>query len=244
MDTVSIAIIIVGVLLKIIDDYYDMDLFNEKIMMISQLALVMISLFLFLNYKPYVLMTTFSCLSIWFYEGQMSDKDGNPVWFYYLINIIAFGFFIYYLFTSGYSSIFEKMDYFEIFGLIYLFISLYFENKWFPEDVSISKIIYRILLVVISIFYLNYEEKINRKVYELYTGDEIYIEKKTVVIRLLTLLAVGYFSMSVINMMYAMLSSKTKATSLPESEPDAIDSRSPEELSQNQIQLNLPEQEH
>lgn len=232
MDTVSIAIIIVGVLLKIIDDYYDMELFNENIMMLSQVALVVISLFLFLNDKTYVFMTALTCFAIWFYEGQMNDKDGNPVWFYYLLNVLAFGFLIYYLFTSGYTDVIQQLDYFEMIALIYIFFSFYLENKWFPEDVSISKIIYRILLVVITIFYLNDEEKINKKVYGLLTGDEDYFEKKSLVFRLLVLVGLGYFSMSVINMTYAMFSSKTKATIPtephipvdPQPEPELLDS--------------------
>ena len=73
MDSISKTIILVGFLLKIIDDYYDMDIFNDYIGKGAELALVIITVYLFTKDKAFLLMTLLTCIYIWFAEGQMQE---------------------------------------------------------------------------------------------------------------------------------------------------------------------------
>ena len=194
MDSISKTIILVGFLLKIIDDYYDMDIFNDYIGRGAEIALVIITVYLFTKDKAFLLMTLLTCIYIWFAEGQMQDSKGNEVLFYYAYNAITFAFFFYYLFTEGYGSIFKNITLIEAVRLFLFFLFIYYENKLVPEDLSKRKIIIRIIITVLAMLYIRYEE-----------GQE----EKTVVIRDVYLLAIGYMGTSVINMLYNMLTTAT-----------------------------------
>ena len=194
MDSISKTIILVGFLLKIIDDYYDMDIFNDYIGRGAEIALVIITVYLFTKDKAFLLMTLLTCIYIWFAEGQMQDSKGNEVLFYYAYNAITFAFFFYYLFTEGYGSIFKNITLIEAVRLFLFFLFIYYENKLVPEDLSKRKIIIRIIITVLAMLYIRYEE-----------GQE----EKTVVIRDVYLLAIGYMGTSVINMLYNMLTMAT-----------------------------------
>ena len=56
MESISKAIILVGILLKIIDDYYDMNLFNDVIGRGSEIALVLLTVYLFTKDKAFLLL--------------------------------------------------------------------------------------------------------------------------------------------------------------------------------------------
>lgn len=194
MDSISKTIILVGFLLKIIDDYYDMDIFNDYIGRGAEIALVIITVYLFTKDKAFLLMTLLTCIYIWFAEGQMQDSKGNEVLFYYAYNAITFAFFFYYLFTEGFGSIFKNITLIEAVRLFLFFLFIYYENKLVPEDLSKRKIIIRIIITVLAMLYIRYEEN---------------QEEKTVVIRDVYLLAIGYMGTSVINMLYNMLTTAT-----------------------------------
>ena len=55
MNLTSKTIIFVGLLLKIIDDYYDMDIFSDTIGYGAQVILVFISIYLFTKDKAFLL---------------------------------------------------------------------------------------------------------------------------------------------------------------------------------------------
>lgn len=194
MDSISKTIILVGFLLKIIDDYYDMDIFNDYIGRGAEIALVIITVYLFTKDKAFLLMTLLTCIYIWFAEGQMQDSKGNEVLFYYAYNAITFAFFFYYLFTEGFGSIFKNITLIEAVRLFLFFLFIYYENKLVPEDLSKRKIIIRIIITVLAMLYIRYEEN---------------QEEKTVVIRDVYLLAIGYMGTSVINMLYNTLTTTT-----------------------------------
>ena len=194
MDLTSKIIILVGFLLKVIDDYYDMDIFNDTIGLIAQSLLVIISVYLFTCDKAFLLMTLLTCFYIWFAEGQMEDSKGNSVIFYYIFNVITIGFFLYKYFTEGFSDIFSRITSVEAVRLFLFFLFIYYENKMVPEDISKRKIIIRSIIVVLALLYIWYEE---------------CQEEKTVVIRDIYLLAIGYMGTSIINMLY---SNNEKAT--------------------------------
>ena len=196
MDSISKTIILVGFLLKVIDDYYDMDIFNDIIGKGAEIALVLITVYLFTKDKAFLLMTLLTCIYIWFAEGQMQDSDGKEVVFYYAYNAITFAFFFYYLFTDGFGSIFKNIKLIEAVRLFLFFLFIYYENKLVPEDLSKRKIIIRIIITSLAMWYIWYEEQ---------------HEEKTIVIRDVYLLAIGYMGTSVINMLYSMF---TKATNL------------------------------
>ena len=194
MDSISKTIILVGFLLKIIDDYYDMDIFNDYIGRGAEIALVIITVYLFTKDKAFLLMTLLTCIYIWFAEGQMQDSEGNEVLFYYAYNAITFAFFFYYLFTEGFGSIFKNITLIEAVRLFLFFLFIYYENKLVPEDLSKRKIIIRIIITILAMLYIRYEEN---------------QEEKTVVIRDVYLLAIGYMGTSVINMLYNVLTTAT-----------------------------------
>lgn len=194
MDSISKTIILVGFLLKIIDDYYDMDIFNDYIGRGAEIALVIITVYLFTKDKAFLLMTLLTCVYIWFAEGQMQDSEGNEVLFYYAYNAITFAFFFYYLFTEGFGSIFKNITLIEAVRLFLFFLFIYYENKLVPEDLSKRKIIIRIIITILAMLYIRYEEN---------------QEEKTVVIRDVYLLAIGYMGTSVINMLYNVLTTAT-----------------------------------
>ena len=194
MDSLSQAIILAGFLLKIIDDYYDMNIFNVYIGKGAEIALVATSVYLFTKDKAFLLMTLLTCMYIWFADGEMQDSRGNEVLFYYAYNALAFAFFFYYLFTSGFGSIFTNITLVETGRLFLFFLFIYYENKLVPEDFSQRKIIIRIIITIIAILYIQYEEK---------------QRQKTVLIRDVYLLAIGYMGTSVINMSYKMITATT-----------------------------------
>lgn len=196
MESISKTIILVGFLLKIIDDYYDMDIFNDYIGKGAEIALVLITVYLFTKDKAFLLMTLMTCVYVWFAEGQMQDNNGKEVLFYYAYNAITIAFFFYYLLTDGYSSIFKNLKLIEAVRLFLFFLFIYYENKLVPEDLSKRKIIIRIIITLLAMWYIWYEEQ---------------HEEKTIIIRDVYLLAIGYMGTSVINMLYAMF---TKATNL------------------------------
>jgi hypothetical protein len=196
MDSISKTIILVGFLLKIIDDYYDMEIFNDIIGKGAEIALVLITVYLFTKDKAFLLMTLLTCIYIWFAEGQMQDSNGKEVLFYYAYNAITFAFFFYYLLTDGFGSIFKNIKLIEAVRLFLFFLFIYYENKLVPEDLSKRKIIIRIIITSFAMGYIWYEEQ---------------QEEKTIVIRDVYLLAIGYMGTSVINMLYGMF---TKATNL------------------------------
>ena len=190
MDLNSKLIILVGSLLKLVDDYYDMDIFSDLVGNASKAALVLLSIYLFTRDKAFLIITVFTCITVWFAEGQMEDSEGQSVMYYYAYNAITFGFFFYYLFTSGYSSVFKNMALIECVRLFLFFLFIYYENKMVPEDISKRKIIIRTILLLLAMLYIWYEES---------------QEEKTVLIRDIYLLAIGYMGVSIINMNYAML---------------------------------------
>lgn len=193
MDLTAKIIVLVGALLKIIDDYYDMGIFTDTIGALAQIALVVICIYLFTIDKAFLLMTLLTCIYIWFAEGQMEDSNGNSVVFYYIFNAITIGFFLYYLLTIGYSNIFKKISTLEWVRLFLFFLFIYYENKIVPEDISNRKIIIRLIIVLFAIGYTRYEES---------------QEEKTVVIRDIYLLAIGYMGVSLIDMLYRINNAK------------------------------------
>ena len=190
MNLNSKLIILVGSLLKLVDDYYDMNIFNDLVGNASKIALVLLSIFLFTRDKAFLLITVFTCITVWFAEGQMEDSEGQSVMYYYAYNAITFTFFLYYLFTSGYSDVFKNMAIIEGVRLFLFFLFIYYENKMVPEDISKRKIIIRTIILVLAMLYIWYEE---------------CQEEKTVLIRDIYLLAIGYMGISIVNMTYAML---------------------------------------
>lgn len=195
MNLNSKLIILVGSLLKLVDDYYDMDIFNDLVGNASKIALVLLSIFLFTRDKAFLLITVFTCITVWFAEGQMEDSEGQSVMYYYAYNAITFAFFLYYLFTSGYSDVFKNMAIIEGVRLFLFFLFIYYENKMVPEDISKRKIIIRTIILVLAMLYIWYEE---------------CQEEKTVLIRDIYLLAIGYMGISIVNMTYAMLTTNPK----------------------------------
>ena len=187
MNSVSVMIILVGVLLKIVDDHIDIGMFNDSIGKGAQAALVLLSIYLFTKDRAFLLMTVLTCIYIRFAEGQMQDNKGNDVGFYYAYNWITFAFFLYYLITEGYGSILNKITALEVVRLFIFFLFIYYENKEIPEDYSKRKILVRIIISFLAMIYIGYEE---------------FQQEKTIMIRDVYLLAIGYMSTSVLNMIY------------------------------------------
>jgi hypothetical protein len=185
---ISKLIILIGALLKVIDDYYDMNIFSDTVGIIAQALLVCLSLYLFTKDRAFLLMTVITCVYIWFAEGQMEDSKGETVIFYYIYNTISFAFFGYYLVKEGYNDLFSKITLIEYVRLFLFFLFIYYENKMVPEDLSRRKIIIRTIIVALAILYICYEES---------------QEEKTIVIRDIYLLAIGYMGTSIVNMLYA-----------------------------------------
>lgn len=186
------SIIIIGVLLKMIDDFYDMHLFNKNIITISQFLIILLSIFVFLRNKNWTLMTLITCIYVLFAEGQMEDSDGKSVKFYYIFNIFTLGFFLYYLFTVGYKDTFKQITTIEIVRILLFGIFIYGENKLIPEDISKRKILYRSIIIILAILYLYYEN---------------FNNKHTMIVKDVYYLAIGYMSVSVVNMLYKHLPS-------------------------------------
>jgi hypothetical protein len=184
------SIIIIGVLLKMIDDFYDMHLFNKNIITIAQFLIILLSIFVFLRNKNWALMTLITCIYVLFAEGQMEDSDGKSVKFYYIFNIFTLGFFLYHLFTSGYKDTFNKITTIEIVRILLFGLFIYGENKIIPEDISKRKILYRSIIVILAILYLYYEN---------------FNNEHTMIVKNVYYLAIGYMSVSVINMLYKHL---------------------------------------
>ena len=99
----------------------------------------------------------------------------------------TFAFFLYYLITEGYGSILNKITALEVVRLCIFFLFIYYENKEIPEDYSKRKILVRIIISFLSMIYIGYEE---------------FQQEKTIMIRDVYLLAIGYMSTSVLNMIY------------------------------------------
>lgn len=186
MNLNSLLIIIIGILLKIIDDHYDMKLFSESVVNISQISIVILSIYLFTQDQTFTLMATLTCLYVLFAEGQMEDSDGDTVKFYYLFNAITYAFFIYYLVNGGYGKIISSITPMEIVRIMLFGLFIIYENKLVPEDISDRKILVRIIIVLIALGYSYYEAM---------------SEEKTFIIRNIYLLAIGYMGMSVIDML-------------------------------------------
>ncbi len=184
----SYFIIIIGILLKIIDDFYDMKIYNNKIVNIAQIGIVLLCGYVFLKNKNFTLMTLITCIYIWFAEGQMSDCDGKSVIFYYVFNVITLGFFLYQAYTLGYSDTFKSVakDSKEIVRILLFGFFIYFENKWVPEDISKRKIVIRIMLLLLALLYIYYEEHYN---------------SRTIIMKNIYLLAIGYMAISIVNML-------------------------------------------
>jgi hypothetical protein len=187
MNLNSRLIIVIGSLLKIIDDHYDMKLFTEPIVNVAQLSIVILSVYLFTQDKAFTLMTTLTCIYVMCAEGQMEDGEGNSVKFYYLFNALTFAFFMYYLLGSGYSEIFSSISNLEIVRILLFGLFIIYENKMIPEDISDRKILIRIGITLAAIGYIYFEE---------------FLEEKTLIIRDVYLLAIGYMGTSVLDMLY------------------------------------------
>jgi hypothetical protein len=187
MKLVSQLIIIIGSLLKIIDDHYDMKLFSETIVNIAQISIIILSIYLFTQDRAFTLMTMITCIYVLCAEGQMNDGDGNSVKFYYVFNAITFAFFLYYLMNNGYSTIFNSITTLEIVRIMLFGLFIIYENKMIPEDISDRKIIIRIGITLAALGYIYFEE---------------ILEEKTLIIRDVYLLAIGYMGTSVLNMLY------------------------------------------
>ena len=129
MKLVSQLIIIIGSLLKIIDDHYDMKLFSETIVNIAQISIIILSIYLFTQDRAFTLMTMITCIYVLCAEGQMNDGDGNSVKFYYVFNAITFAFFLYYLMNNGYSTIFNSITTLEIVRIMLFGLFIIYENK-------------------------------------------------------------------------------------------------------------------
>ena len=194
MELVSIIIISIGALLKIIDDHYDMNMFSDSIAKIAQIGIVILSIFLFTKDKAFTLMTMITCIYVLCAEGQMDDVNGNSVSFYYIFVLITFVFFIYQLLNGGYNEIFSSITMLEIARILLFGLFIYYENKFIPEDISYIKFMFRALITLVSIGYIYYEH--------------LY-DKRTLIIREVYLLAIGYMGISVIDILYMMNKLKT-----------------------------------
>ena len=194
MELVSIIIILIGVLLKIIDDHYDMNMFSDTIAKIAQIGIVVLSIFLFTKDKAFTLVTMITCIYVLCAEGQMEDVNGNSVIFYYIFVLITFVFFIYQLLNGGYNEIFNSITMLEIARILLFGLFIYYENKFIPEDISYIKFMIRALITLVSMGYIYYEHLYN---------------KRTLIIREVYLLAIGYMGISVINILFMMNKLKT-----------------------------------
>jgi voltage-gated potassium channel Kch len=189
MELISQIIIAIGSLLKIIDDHYDMKLFTETIANIAQISIVILSIYLFTQDKAFTLMTMLTCIYVLCAEGQMEDSDGKTVKFYYIFNAITLAFFLYHMTQSGYGEILNSLSTLEIVRIILFGLFIYYENKMIPEDISKRKIIIRILITLLAVGYIYYESQ---------------MEEKTLIIRDVYLLAIGYMGTSVLDMLYVL----------------------------------------
>lgn len=192
MDFISYLIIIMGILLKMIDDYYDMKMYDNNIIYLAQISIVLLCSYIFLKNKNFALITLLTCIYVLFAEGQMNDCNGKSVLFYYIFNVITLCFFIYQLMTKGYSDTFKTItqDSKELIRIIIFGLFIYYENKWFPEDISKRKIVMRFNLLSLALLYIYYEE---------------HYKSRSLIIRDVYLLAIGYMSTSLINMLYNSL---------------------------------------
>ena len=183
----SLLLIVIGSLLKIIDDHYDMKLFSENIVNMAQISIVILSVYLFTKDKAFTIMAALTCIYVLLAEGQMEDAEGNSVKFYYIFNLLTFAFFFYYLAKDGYQEIYNSMTLLEIVRIILFGLFIVYENKLIPEDISKRKILIRIGITIAAIAYIYFES---------------FLEEKTIIIRNVYLFAIGYMSTSVINMLY------------------------------------------
>lgn len=190
MDFIAKGIILVGLLLKVIDDYYDMHLYSKVIAKTAETLLMVLTIYLFTQDRAFLLMTLICCVFIWFAEGQMQDNEGNHVEFYYLLNIVTFGFFFYYLYHGGFKSIFNNITALEIYRLVIFALFIYYENDLISEDYSKRKLLIRLCITLFAVGYTKFEE---------------HIEEKTIIIRDIYYLAIGYMGMSTVNIAYKLL---------------------------------------
>jgi hypothetical protein len=192
MDVLSFLIIIIGILLKMVDDYYDMKMYDNNIIYLAQISIVLLCSYIFLKNKNFALITLLTCIYVLFAEGQMSDCNGKSVLFYYIFNVITLCFFIYQLMSEGYSDTFKTItqDSKELIRILIFGVFIYFENKWFPEDISKRKIVMRFNLLLLALLYIYYEE---------------YYNSRSLIMRDIYLLSIGYMGTSLINMLYSSL---------------------------------------
>ena len=192
MDFVSYLMILIGILLKMIDDHYDMKIYDNNIMYLVQIIIALLCSYIFFKNKNITLIAFITCIYVLFAEGEMSDCNGKSVIVYYIFSVITLAFFTYQLMTEGYNDTFKiiTQDSKELIRILVFGLFIYFENEWFPEDISKRKIVMRFNLLLLSLLYIYYEEHYNYR---------------SLIMRYIHLAGVGYMGTSLINMVYSTL---------------------------------------
>jgi hypothetical protein len=189
MDTDSFLVIIIGALLKLIDDFYDMKLFNQTIANIAQLTIVLLIIYVSVKKKEIAAFILISCIYALLADGEMEDSEGKSVMIYYLFFAIAIAVVIYHYTQTGYADVYQSMTTTEIFRVFLIGLIVYIENKQIPEDVSKLKLKTRIFLLIMSSVYIFYEE---------------YYDNPTAIVKYIHLLLIGYAVISIGNISYAL----------------------------------------
>lgn len=189
MDLNSILLIIIGMLLKFVDDYYDMDIFNDIVGNLAQGALFIISIMLFMRNKIYPIIALIICLMI-----CIAAPSQMNLYYYYGYMAITAIFAAYYITKYGILDIFKDITMTDFIIILYGIIFIYYEDKLIPEEISNRKILSRIFIMLASLFYIWYEETYNEKMIFPHVAATT---------------GLGYMSISLINLCYTMLKTKS-----------------------------------
>lgn len=192
--TYYVFVFFIGMLFKLVDDLLDMpEIFPEEIkkyvFLIQLLFIFSLSYILYYetNIIPLLFLTT---ISGYYIDNKYNLDNINDV-FWYLSSFMIIIYFIVYLYfnINSFIIIYSQFQVWLIIVLMY-FLAL-FEMLYFKEEVSLEKIIFRLLVVIsfTSILIFNY-----------FTKND-YLPK---LFNKILILLDGYALMSVINMSYAI----------------------------------------
>lgn len=185
------AIVLLGVILKLIDDFYDMNLFSPEFINLLELLFYGLLIYIFTNSASFTLVTFFTVIACILSAGEMQDKNNKQIFSYWLINIVTIGFFIYYYQMGKYDNFLKNINKW-VYLMLFMYIMVYIiENQLFPEDYSNRKLKFRIWIVIFFLLSLIY---FYIKIYPFNQIQEIFI--------FICYFGLGYFGTSIMNLYY------------------------------------------
>ena len=185
------AIILLGILLKLIDEHYDINLFSSKFAILLNIIFFSLLIYVFINNSSFLLITFITVIAVILCTGEMQDRNNKNIFSYWLLNFITLIFFIYYYQKGTYDNIFKNFQPWLILTILLYIVVFVLENKLFPEEYSSIKLKFRIFLVFFFILTIIYFHYLNSKFNLI---QEMYI--------LVCYFGIGYFGTSILTLLY------------------------------------------